>query len=375
MNLKKKYGKAFSYGGFRKKTREKVPSVKQIKEDMKILSAMGVKILRTYNTSEYSHAERVLQAIRELKGKDQTFEMYVMLGAWISCIGAETPNVDHSKGNYSKNKQEIDKAIELAKDYPDIVKIIAVGNEAMVNWQVHYVGADVILKWVNYLRQYRKQGIIKKDILITSSDNFATWGAEKEYRCEDLKKLINAVDYISLHTYPFHDTYHNPRFWNDIKGEGFKNLKEIDKAMDEAVRYAKKQYKMVQKFLKEIDVEKKIHIGETGWATKDTDMYSKNGTQAANEYEEKIYYEKMREWAQNEEMLCFYFEAFDEPWKSPRSGDSENHFGVFTVDGKAKYALWELVDKGVFMDLERGGNKITKTYKGDEDKLLEEILK
>ncbi len=40
---------AISYGGYREKTRDIQPTIFELKEDMKILSAMGVKILRTYN--------------------------------------------------------------------------------------------------------------------------------------------------------------------------------------------------------------------------------------------------------------------------------------------------------------------------------------
>ena len=40
---------AMSYGGYRKKSRDSQPSIKEIKDDMKILSAMGIKIIRTYN--------------------------------------------------------------------------------------------------------------------------------------------------------------------------------------------------------------------------------------------------------------------------------------------------------------------------------------
>ena len=32
---------------------------------------------------------------------------------------------------------------------------------------------------------------------------------------------------------------------------------------------------------------------------------------------------------------------------------SENHFGLFTVDGKAKYALWKNVDNGDFNGLNK----------------------
>ena len=68
---------AISYGGYREKTREQGPSVKDLKEDMQILFAMGVRVLRTYNASQFPQAERILQAISELKKADPNFEMYV----------------------------------------------------------------------------------------------------------------------------------------------------------------------------------------------------------------------------------------------------------------------------------------------------------
>ena len=76
---------AISYGGYREETRDTVPTVAELKDDMKILAAMGVKVLRTYNASQYPQASRILAAIREIKQVDPTFEMYVMLGAWIDC--------------------------------------------------------------------------------------------------------------------------------------------------------------------------------------------------------------------------------------------------------------------------------------------------
>ena len=65
---------AISYGGYRAKSRDAQPTIDQLKEDMKILSAMGVKILRTYNV-QLPHATNVLKAIRSLKEEDTSFEM------------------------------------------------------------------------------------------------------------------------------------------------------------------------------------------------------------------------------------------------------------------------------------------------------------
>ena len=85
--------RAVSYGGYRGLSREQGPTVEQLVEDVKILDAMGIKLLRTYNTSQYPQAERLLQAIQLVKANDPNFEMYVMLGAWIDAKNAWTEAV------------------------------------------------------------------------------------------------------------------------------------------------------------------------------------------------------------------------------------------------------------------------------------------
>lgn len=111
-----------------------------------------------------------------------------------------------------------------------------------------------------------------------------------------------------------------------------------------------------------------------GWASYSNGFYGQGKANATDEYKEALFYKAMRDWTAKEGMSCFYFEAFDENWKDVQNPEgSENNFGLFTIDGKAKYALWDLVDKGVFENLKRNGNPITKTYNGDETLLLEEV--
>jgi len=182
---------AISYGGYREKTRDIQPTIKELKDDMKILSAMGVKIIRTYNV-QLQQAPNLLKAIRELKEADPSFEMYVMLGAWIDCLNAWTNHMPNHDEESPDNAGEIDRAVALANKYPDIVKVLAVGNEAMVKWATSYfVQPRVILKWVNHLQNLKKANKLPKDLWITSSDDFASWGGgEDMYHVEDLKKLI-----------------------------------------------------------------------------------------------------------------------------------------------------------------------------------------
>lgn len=368
---------AISYGGYRKITREVQPTVPELKEDMRILSAMGIKIVRTYNV-QLEQASNLLKAIHELEEEDSNFKMYVMLGAWIDCKNAWMEMEPDHFAESEKNEAEIARAVALANKYPDVVKILAVGNEAMVKWATDYfVQPWVILKWVNHLQQLKKNGKLPQELWITSSDDFASWGGgDPSYHTEDLEKLIKAVDYISMHTYAYHNTHYNPKFWGVPKDEeNLSDMEKIETAMLRAKAFAMSQYNSVSKYMKSLGVDKPIHIGETGWATVSNGQYGPKGSKATDEYKEALYHGHIREWTNEAGISCFYFEAFNEKWKDAQNQNgSENHFGLFTLDGQAKYALWDLVDQGIFKGLTRNGNPITKTYGGDKEALMKDVL-
>ena len=369
---------AFSYGGYRENTREVVPTIEELKDDMKILSAMGVKLIRTYNTQQYGHTANLLQAIKQLKDEDSSFEMYVMLGAWIDCLNAWTDQAPNHEVESPQNEGEIGRAVALANKYPDIVKVIAVGNEAMVRWATSYfVRPNLILKWVNHLQNLKKEGKLPKDLWITSSDDYASWGGgDPTYRVKDLEDLIKAVDYVSMHTYPYHNSHYNPAFWKVPDNEmNLSDVEKVDNAMKRALEFSKNQYKIVSEYVKSIDSTKQVHIGETGWATVSNGHYGPRGSRATDEYKQGLFHKLMREWTKENNISCFYFEAFDEQWKDAHNKfGSENHFGLITLDGEAKYPIWDLVDQGVFDGLTRDGKKITKTYGGNKKKLMTEVM-
>ncbi len=363
---------AISYGGYRTKTRDVVSTIAQIKEDLRILSAMNIKVLRTYNV-HHEEVSNLLKAIRELKIENPQFEMYLMLGAWIDCKNAWTDKTPIHNEESDRNAVEIAEAVRLTNEYPDIIKIIAVGNEAMVKWAAsYYVTPNIILKWVNHLQNLKNENKLSKDIWITSSDNFASWGGgDAEYHVEDLNKLIKAVDYISMHTYPMHDTHYNPVFWGTkVTEENLTQKEQINLSMLRSRDYAVSQYNSVVRYMKSLGVNKPVHVGETGWATMCNDHYGNNGSKATDEYKSAVYYKLMREWSNKEGVSLFYFEAFDEQWKdSGNALGSENHFGLINLQGQAKYALWDMVDNHVFKGLTRDGKTITKTYNGNQELL------
>ena len=366
---------AISYGGYRAKSREQQPTINEIKEDLLIMHAQGFRVFRTYDL-HHPFAENTLKAIREIKQADSDFEMYVMLGAWIQCKDAFTENPIHEEEDFEGNKFEITEAVRLAQEYPDIVKIIAVGNEAMVHWAWSYhVPPKFVLKWVKYLQELKASGDLNDDLWVTSSDNFASWGGgSDDYHNDDLDELIRSVDFVSMHTYAFHDTHYNPSFWNlDAVPENVDKQDTIKQAMKRAVDYELNQFDSVKKYVHEIDPSKEVHIGETGWSSVASDLYGYGGTEAADEFKLGLYYQMISDICYSMSLTCFYFSAFNEPWKdSTNENGSENHFGLFTVEGKAKYPLWEQVDNGVFNNLTRGGNPIEKTYNGNFEALLKD---
>lgn len=365
--------RAISYGGYRAISRDQQPTISQLKEDMLLLSAIGIKMIRTYNVTK-PHAANVLAAIAEIKKENPDYEMYVMLGAWIDCAGAWTEHPNHNDEHKEHNEAEIARAVDLANKYPDIVKVIAVGNEAMVKWAAsYYVQPWVILKYVTHLQKLKQTAGLPADLWVTSSDNFASWGGgDSEYHVEDLEKLVQSVDFVSMHTYPMHDTHYNPNFWGVSEDESkATKVAQIDAAMQRALEYAQNQYESTKKYVRSLGVNVPIHIGETGWASASNGFYGGNGSQACDEYKEAVYHKKMREWTDREKIACFYFEAFDEIWKdAANQGGSENHFGLFTIDGKAKYAIWDAVDQGKFDGLGRNAQPVTKTFNGDKEALL-----
>jgi exo-beta-1,3-glucanase (GH17 family) len=370
---------AISYGAFRttERTEENVPSVAELKEDLRLMEAMGIKLLRTYNTQGFSDTANLLVAIDELMNEDPDFEMYVMLGVWIDALNSWTGQPIVPTENNPANYAERAKAVEMVQAYPDIIKVIAVGNEAMVHWAPYHVAPEIILEHVEHLQDLKAAGDIPADVWITSSDNWASWSGAGAYDNPQLDELAEAVDFVSVHTYPFHDTHYNNAFWRVPEDEqGLDRMQQVDLAMERAADYAKGQVQVVRDYLNRQEQAKQIHVGETGWSSYTNVLYGDAGSRAADEYKQKAFFDAMRSWSDEYGASLFYFQAFDEPWKGDarNPGDSEKHFGLIDIDGNAKYPIWDLVDEGVFEGLTRGGVPITKSHDGDEQEVLDSVL-
>ena len=293
-------GQAICYSGFRDGQRPGagIPTYEQVKEDLLILQN-DWKYLRLFDCDE--HAEVVLDVIR-----NEQLDFRIMLGAYIE---AEMNNFNCPWGGGIYSRQELDrnayvnqgkiyKLIEFGNRYPDIISWLSVGNEACVDWTDHYVHEDKVLEYVNQVKSEAKQPV-------TFCENYEPWLSK-------LSKLAEAVDFISIHTYPV---------WE------YKNI-------DEALDYTKENYYSVA----EKYPDKPVVITEAGWTTHSNGK----GIDPANvsEHYQKIYFEKLLKWVTEENILTFYFEAFDEAWKgSPEPMEPEKHWGLYRTDRTPKLVV------------------------------------
>lgn len=299
-------GRAICYSGFRQGQHPggQYPSYQEVKQDLLLLQGRW-DYLRLFDCDQ--HAETVIEVIDKEK-----LNFQIMLSAYIT---AEMNNFNcpWNGGVYSEerlalnlthNQNRINRLIELANQHSEIIFSLSVGNEACVEWTDHYVPESKVLDYVRQVKSKTKQPV-------TFCENYVPWLVK-------LDKLAQEVDFISIHTYPV---------WE---------YKHINEALD----YTKENYYAVaNKF-----PGKPVVITEAGWAT------HSNGRginpENVNQKYQKAYFENLMEWSEIENILTFFFEAFDEPWKgSPEPLEPEKHWGLFKVDRTPKLAVRHMYKK------------------------------
>ena len=297
------FGNAICYSGYREgqsPVDQTYPSYEEVLGDLNMLVGQW-QYLRLYDCSQ--HADLVLSAIR-----NENLDLKVMLGSDVAAEannpecpwGADYPEATLAANRLS-NDVQIDRMIELAHEYADIVFAVSVGNEATVEWGDHQVSVERLISFVRRIKKTVKHPV-------TFCENYVPWIGK-------LEPLAAELDFISLHTYPV---------WE---------YKSIDEAMD----YSEQNFKGVADHYP----DKPIIITEAGWTTKS----SGRGMDVENASQElqAQYCKELLAWSREQQILTFVFEAFDEPWKGSADPDEpEKHWGIYTVDRKPKLVIQAL---------------------------------
>lgn len=274
------------------------PSREEVLEDLNILVANELKLVRMYDAGE--NTVMTLELIRE-----HQLPVKMMLGAWLKaeisnhegCPWLDEPIPETELvANTLDNASEIRRTIQLANEYDDIIVSVNVGNEALVDWNDHLVPVEKVIRYVREVKAAIKQPV-------TVADNYEWW-------IRDGKDLAAELDFIGVHTYPV---------WES-------------RTIDEALSYTIDNINGVHVALP----DKPIAILEAGWATTSSEF-----AELAGEDFQARYFAEMSDWAKDTNTTVFFFEAFDEPWKGSERDPlgSEKHWGLFFVDRTPKKAM------------------------------------
>ena len=291
-------GNAVAYGPFRdgQAPGAEGPTDEELLEDLRIM-AEHWSLIRMYG-SEW--AEPVLRLIRQ-----EGLSMRVMVGAWLTTEVKKGPNGEDviDADAVAANVRQVNGAIRVAREYPELVAGVSVGNEIRVFWSDHKVQPK---RLIGYVRAVRAE----TEVPVTVADDFNFWNKPES------QEVAKELDFIVLHIHAL---------WAGC-------------SLEDALPWTQRIYKEIS----DAHPSKTVVIGEAGWATKK----HTEGEQAKlikatpDKAGQERYWLGLRAWAEEKKVTTFWFEAFDENWKGgPHPDEVEKHWGVFKADRTPKQAL------------------------------------
>jgi parallel beta-helix repeat protein len=201
----------------------------------------------------------------------------VLFGAWVDAIT-------------QTNEAEIATLIDLTNEYMN-VHAVAVGNEQLL---FNNLSETQIISYILRVQQ-------SVSVPVSTGEPWHIW--------RDHPDLANAVDYLLVHIHPYWEA----------------------QSVENAAAYVAQRYD-------ELHVQypdKPIVIGETGWPTSG----NAQGAAQPGTPEQIQFFEDFTTWAEANDVMYYWFEAFDEPWKCADSLEVECHWGLFTEDRWPKVTI------------------------------------
>ena len=303
--------KAVSYSPFRSANRDtEIITPDRVLQDLQLLSDGGFTLIRLFDSSDRV-AKLVLQTI-----VSNNLNMKVMLGVWIA------------SGQDAANNAEIARAVALANTYRGTVLALSVGNETMVSWSFNKVTPADMVKYIKSVRSQVTQPV-------TTDDNWAFFAMATGN--QDPKTVLNAIDFVAMHTYPLADSVYDANKWNWQQSQVAASARAAT-MMDAAIGSAQSDFAAVRAYMDSIGLNTMpIVVGETGWKA----VASGGEQYRAHPVNQKMYFDRLTTWLSSSSKVkpqaIFYFEAFDEPWKL-----ADDKWGLFNVNREPRYVVQSL---------------------------------
>lgn len=255
---------------------------------------LGFTMIRTWGTDAYTG--RILEAIARLN-----LPLKVQAGIYIT--------------SDAEARSQIDSALSIIRPYARTVLGVSLGNEQIVDWNTaNRLTVPQVLGHVRYFRSQSSLPVTYNFAGETFLPGASQWS-------QDLAGLVDALDYVNVHTYG--------GFFDNRTNAGWTPARQLE---------AVKSYEaMLSAKLGSLGLGRKpIVIGETGWQSTGSNPAVTNPEQA------RAYYETISRYVYGPNARfdsMFYFNLTDEAWKG-----GDNHWGLFlegttATIGPAKFAV------------------------------------
>ncbi len=254
-----------------------VISEAQIDEDLAQLAKI-TSCVRTYSI------EMGLDKVPQIARKHG---LEVLQGIWLGALK-------------DRNREEVEIATALARENPDVVKGVIVGNEVLLRGEMSPADLAATIRDVK-----SKVG----DVPVTYADVWEFW--------ERNKALTQEVDFVTIHILPY---------WEDMPVSAAEAGAHIDSI----------RQKMAEEF-----PGKEILIGETGWPSSGR---MREGALPSPSNQARVVQDVLT-LAEKRGYRVNLIEAFDQPWKRRSEGTVGGHWGIIDSSNReAKFAWGQPVE-------------------------------
>jgi exo-beta-1,3-glucanase (GH17 family) len=245
-------------------------SPERIDADLRALS-QRFDCVRTYSQGQG------LSAVPKIA---ERYGMKVLLGIWLG-------------RDKQANEEQIQLGIATARNYPQVVSGVIVGNEVLLRGEL----SPAVL--AGYLREVRAA----IDVPVTYADVWEFWLRHPD--------LASSVDYLTIHILPY---------WEDQPV-----------SPERAVQHVASVYAKVQR----VFPGRRVMIGETGWPSAGRPRQAAS----ASVVNEARYLREFLNYAATVHMPYNVIEAFDQPWKRAQEGTVGGYWGIFDAQARPKFAM------------------------------------
>ncbi len=242
----------------------------ELRQDLQLLKAL-TPCIRVYGMG--NGQERIPALAAEMG-------LQLVLGAWIS-------------RDREASRQELQTALSMARTYPEVVRMIMVGNEVLLRQERSPAELAALIREV---RQESPVPVAYADV----------W----EFWLRHAPILASEVDVVAIHVLPY---------WEDVPI-----------ARDQAVEHVVSIVKMVQSQM----VGKPVWLAETGWPA----AGRQRGPARPSPREQALFVRELNARLKVEGIDYNLIEGFDQPWKRWLEGAMGGAWGILTAQGEPRDA-------------------------------------